>query len=130
MSELRNRIPDSELEVMMVIWDAGEPVNTDHILERLSNKDWTRQTLLKLLSRLEERGFVTYYKDGKYKMYSPTVRREKYLKEESKSFLDRMHFGSVTNLVATLYNGNALSDSDLAELETYIKETREGDKDA
>ena len=50
---MKNRIPDSELEIMMVIWDAGEPVNTDHILERLSNKDWTRQTLLKLLSRLE-----------------------------------------------------------------------------
>lgn len=123
---MKNRIPDSELEIMMVIWEAQEPVNTDYILERLSDKDWTRQTLLKLLSRLEKRGFVTYYKDGKYKMYSPMIKRENYLKEESKSFLDRMHFGSVTNLVSTLYNGNALSDSDLAELEAYIKETREG----
>lgn len=127
---MKHRIPDSELEIMMVIWEADGPVNTDYILERLNDKDWTRQTLLKLLSRLEERGFVTYYKDGKYKMYSPRVRREKYLKEESKSFLRRMHFGSVTNLVATLYNGNALSESDLAELEAYIKEKREGDKDA
>ena len=124
------RLPDSELEIMQVIWEAGEPVNTDYILSKLSGRGWTRQTLLKLLSRLEERGFVTYYKDGKYKIYSPSVKRENYLKEESKSFLSRMHFGSVTNLVATLYNGNALSDSDLAELEEYIKGKREGDKDA
>ena len=28
---MKNRIPDSELEIMMVIWEAQEPVNTDYI---------------------------------------------------------------------------------------------------
>ncbi len=127
---MKNRLPESELEVMQVIWEAGKAVNTDYILSRLK-RSWTRQTVLKLLSRLEERGFVSYYRDGKFKMYTPSVEREEYLEAESRSFLSRMHFGSVKNLVAALYNGSALSDSDLAELEEYIREKREGmDKDA
>ena len=45
------RIPDSELEIMMIIWDAGGEVNTDYITARL-DRGWARPTVLKLLDRL------------------------------------------------------------------------------
>lgn len=114
------KLPDSELKIMMVIWEADDAVSTDYIFEKL-NKDWTRQTLLKLLTRLEERGFVKFYKDKKLKVYSANVDKEEYLKHESVSFLDKLHFKSVTNLVASLYDGKVLSKEDLIELEEYIK---------
>ena len=51
------RIPDSELEIMMIIWDASEKVTSDYIMERL-DRDWVKSTVLNFLSRLCDRGFV------------------------------------------------------------------------
>ena len=49
------RLPDAELEVMQALWSLGEyPAHTADIAARL-NRDWKAPTLLKLLSRLEER---------------------------------------------------------------------------
>ena len=45
MSELK-RLPDAELEVMMIIWEAEGTVTSDYIMERI-DKDWAKTTLLK-----------------------------------------------------------------------------------
>ncbi len=39
------KLPDSELEIMMVIWDANESVTSDYIMEKLS-KSWAKTTVL------------------------------------------------------------------------------------
>ena len=52
------RLPDAELEVMKALWSLGDyPAHTGDIAQKL-DKSWKAPTLLKLLSRLEERGFV------------------------------------------------------------------------
>ena len=51
------KIPEAELEIMLVVWDAKEAVTSEYIMTRL-DKDWTKPTLLKLLTRLAERGFL------------------------------------------------------------------------
>ena len=49
------RLPDAELEVMQALWALDRyPAHTSDLSARLS-KDWKAPTLLKLLSRLEER---------------------------------------------------------------------------
>lgn len=117
------KIPDAELEIMNVIWDAEKSVNSDYIMERLQ-KDWARPTLLNLLNRLYDRGFVDFYKQGKFKMYSPRVKKDEYLKKESNSFFKKMHYKSVTSLVASLYDGGSISSEELEELERFIKEVK------
>ena len=73
------RLPDAELAVMQALWALGEyPAHTGDIAARLG-KDWKAPTLLKLLSRLEERGFVAGSKEGRANGYTPLVRREDYL---------------------------------------------------
>ena len=82
------RLPDAELEVMQALWSLGEyPAHTADIAARL-NRDWKAPTLLKLLSRLEERGFVRGEKEGRSNGYTPLVNRPDYLAAESRSFLE------------------------------------------
>lgn len=50
------KLPDSELEIMMIIWDADEKVTSDYIMEKL-NKTWQKTTVLNFLTRLCDRGF-------------------------------------------------------------------------
>lgn len=119
------KIPDGELEVMMVVWEAKEGVTSDYILEKLEGKKtWGRTTVLKFLSRLTERGFLEFKKQGKFNVYSPLIEEKEYLQKESKSFLEKMYNNSVKNLVATLYNSKSISEEDFAELKKFIEEAK------
>lgn len=113
------KIPDAELEIMMVIWESGVSVTSEYIMERL-HKDWAKPTLLNLLSRLCERGFLECKKEGKLNIYTSKVEQEDYLQIESKNFFKKMHHNSLKSLIASLYDGNTVSKKDLEELKTFI----------
>lgn len=115
------RLPDAELEVMKALWSLERyPAHTGEIAARL-DKSWKAPTLLKLLSRLEERGFVKREKEGRNNLYTPLVRREDYLSAESRAFLQRLHGGSLPSLVAALMDSRAISRRDLEELEEILR---------
>ena len=68
------RLPDAELEVMKALWALGDyPAHTGDIAQKL-DKSWKAPTLLKLLSRLEERRFVAGTKEGRANAYTPLVK--------------------------------------------------------
>lgn len=116
------RLPDAELEVMQALWAQKEyPASSGELMEHLRGKHWRLPTLLKLLSRLEERGFVAREKDGRANLYSPLVKEADYLAAETRSFLERLHAGSLPSLVAALVDSKAVSEADLRELEELLK---------
>lgn len=121
MKELLSRLPDAELEVMQALWAIGEyPAHTADLAARL-DRNWKAPTLLKLLSRLEERGFVQGGKEGRANVYTPLVTREDYLTAESQSFFRRLHGGSLSSLVAALYPDTKLSRADVEALERILR---------
>lgn len=115
------RLPDAELEVMKALWSLERyPAHTGEIAARL-DKSWKAPTLLKLLSRLEDRGFVAGTKEGRANGYTPLVEERDYLARESRSFLERVHGGSLSSLVASLYPEVSLTQEDLAALERILE---------
>ena len=118
------KLPESEFEIMMAVWEYPGPVTSDMLLERL-NKTWKKSTLLNFLARLCDRGFLSCEKQGKINVYTPLVAREDYVQWESAGFLKKVHSGSLTGLVASLYDGAAITEADLEELENFIREARE-----
>lgn len=118
------RIPDSELELMMIIWDAEGPVTSEYLMRRI-DRDWTKTTVLNLLSRLCGRGFLERGKEGRHNIYRALVDKDEYLKAESRSFLKRMYQNSLTKLVASLYDGESVTKEDLEELKAFIEEAED-----
>ena len=115
------RLPDAELEVMKALWSLERyPAHTGEIAARL-DKSCKAPTLLKLLSRLEDRGFVAGTKEGRANGYTPLVEERDYLARESRSFLERVHGGSLSSLVASLYPEVSLTQEDLAALERILE---------
>ena len=115
------KIPDAELEIMLIAWEAEGAVTSDYIMERL-HKDWTKPTLLKLLTRLCEREFLRCDKEGRHNIYTVLVPREAYVQEASGTLLQKLHHNSLTSLVASLYDGQKVSKEDLEELKRFIEE--------
>ena len=71
MGENRH-LPESELDIMLVVWGAGGPVSAPAILEGLE-RPLTASALHSYLKRLEEKGFLSCKKTGKVNTYTAMV---------------------------------------------------------
>ena len=124
------RLPDSELELMQIIWDAGHPVTRLEIEYQLPvDRKLSATTILSFLSRLQDKGFVDVYREGKSNVYEAAVPKKAYLQEESRSIWKRLYQNSVGNFMTALGSGDELSDEDLDELQDFLdRERRERGK--
>jgi BlaI family transcriptional regulator, penicillinase repressor len=117
------RLPDSELEIMKLLWDVDKPLSTSEIVERFADtKKWSVSTVITLTRRLAEKRFVKTEKVGRSHHFSPVINEEDYLKAETKSFLEKIHRNSFKSLVGTLYSNDDITKEDIEELLTMLKE--------
>ena len=123
MSEKVPRISDAEMEVMRIVWDAGEPITSNEILDRLpSEKDWKITTVLTLASRLMEKQVLTSVKKGRTHYYEPLMSEQDYRGAETSDFLKRIHGGSLTSFFAALNDSGEISGKDVEELKKWFAE--------
>lgn len=128
MSELAERITGSELEVLEILWQAGEPLPVTPIRTRLeTERGWEASTVKTLLRRLCDKGVVAIEKREVF-YYRPMLDREKYRRWSARSLLDRVFRGSARDLIASLVEEDQLSQDDLEELREilYAKEEQDG----
>ena len=91
MADAMRTLPDAELEVMQAIWACEEPVKRaaiSAILDRTHPMAPT--TLLTVLSRLADKGFVRIEKTGRSAEYRPLVAKEDYLARQGRKFYDKL----------------------------------------
>lgn len=124
--EQMKKLPDAEFDIMKVVWANEPPITTNLIMERLgTQRGWKAQTVISLMLRLVERGFLSTDKRGKERIYFPLVGRDDYLRFETSSFMRQYHDNSLLDLVSTLYDDKALSDDDIDDLLRWAKQRRE-----
>ena len=122
MSQEIRRLPDAELEVMQAIWACEEPVKRaaiSAILDRTHPMAPT--TLLTVLSRLADKGFVQIEKTGRSAEYTPLITRQAYLASQSRRFLDKLCGGSLPAFASALCDGG-LTREELKELRALLEE--------
>lgn len=121
--DFKKKLPDTEFEIMKAIWENETPTTTNMLMEQLGKeKKWKVQTLISLLSRLVERGFLRSEKNEKERKYFPVVMKDDYLKFETESFFERFHENSLVSLINTLYDDKKLKEQDLDELSAFLKD--------
>lgn len=121
------KLPDTELEIMQVVWKEGKVLSTSEIKERLEeHRPWNVSALQTLLNRLIDRGFLDSYKEGKNRFYEAKIKEGDYLAFENSLFLQKVNANSLTKLVASLYQSNSITDEDLDELAKFIEEKTGG----
>lgn len=120
------RLPEAELEVMLLIWQNQSPVHTGELLQRTrKNKDCNLQTLQSTLNRLVSKEFVKCQKLGRLNYYTPLVDAEEYRLQEAGGMIEKLYQNSPTKLFAALFNHNAFSEDEIAELKKLLKESGE-----
>ena len=119
------RLPESEFQVMKAIWANKPPITSSRVKRYLSGeKNWPIQSVVTLLGRLVEKGFLRSEKTGKERQYYPLISKEEYLQFETGNFVKQYHDNSLINLLSVFYHDKELSDGDLDDLQEWIRNRR------
>lgn len=123
MKKTYQRLPDSELDIMLVLWN-GTPPMTRPEIEKVINKkkSLAPTTILSLLTRLEAKKFVEVTKQGKMNLYTPLVSQSDYQANESQSVLEKLYGNSLKKFVTSLYQGKKMSSEEVEDLSNFLKE--------
>ena len=117
-----NKISDSELEVMKILWERGE-CTSPQIIEALSSvTDWGKTTIKTLISRLVSKGAIEQIKrDGELYIYKVAITEKEYKKSENENFITKLYKGSVNNMLLNFVEQDQVSTEDLKRIVELIE---------
>ena len=121
MKETIRRLPDAELEVMQAVWACPLPAARADIQARLQDTHpMALTTLLTVLTRLAEKGFIRIEKTGRSARYLPLISRQDYLAQQSGRFIRQLCGGSLSAFATALCE-SGLSREELDELRELLE---------
>ena len=115
-------LTNSEWYVLDCLW-GQEPRTSMELVAQLGEKvGWAKSTTITTLRRMEDKGLVSVEVRGRTKYYTPAVERQKAVRGETRSFLDKVYQGSVGLMVSAMAQEHALSEEDIRQLYAILKE--------
>ena len=119
-------VSEAEATVMEVLWQAS-PRSAEEVIAALADRTgWAEPTIKTLLNRLLNKGAISAERDGRRYLYSPVLRREAWVQQQSEGLLARLFGGRVAPLVAHFSERGQLSAADIAELKRLVSELDDG----
>ncbi len=118
-------ITDAEWEVMNVLWDRA-PLTAIEVADAVAGRtQWHPKTVKTLLGRLVRKGVLRYRTEGNRYVYSPAIPRQRYVRQESASFLDRVFGGETAPMLLHFVRNTRLSAEEIEELRRILDEKQE-----
>lgn len=125
---MENKISDSELEIMRILWREQRPLKVAEFRDELEQKKgWNKSTTGTLVTRLRDKGLIEPAERYGVARYIPLVTEDDYVLAQEKALLNK--FGSAKKLAIAMVRNGHLKDSDIDELREYFKMTEmDGEK--
>ena len=114
------RISDAEWLVMKVLWSTPG-MTADQVVEALQGKvTWNVRTIRTLINRLLHKKALKYRKEGRKYRYWPAVREEHCVRQERRSFVQRVYGGTIRPMLAAFIEDAKLSPEEIEELRRLL----------
>jgi BlaI family penicillinase repressor len=114
----------SEWAVMEALWENPKTL-MELVRELGKSQNWAKSTVTTMVRRMEEKGLLTYRRQGRAKLFSPTVTRETVAMGETFSLLERAYRGSVGLMFSAMTKKQALSAAEIQELRDILRQAEE-----
>ena len=96
-------------------------IGINEITEKLTQiSSWSPKTIQTLIKRLVSKKALTYEKQSRVFVYTPLVKEDEYIRQESNSFLKRYYNGNITSMLASYIEDDKLSEEDIASLRNLL----------
>ena len=115
----------AEMEIMNILWDSGQGMTTHDIVSRYPEPQPAYTTIATFLKILTKKGFVGYKKTsdgGKTHYFSPLISRAEYTRRFMSEVKRTFFGGSLKSLISFFAKEEDISDDDLQEILSLIKE--------
>lgn len=126
-----SRLPDAELDIMLVLWKSHDPLKVSDIHAALQNiRPCSKPAVHTLIERLGTKDFVrieTVDAPTPYKLISPLVKESEYRASESDTFVEKLCRGNWRTLIATLVDTGKISQDDIDDIAELIRQRAECD---
>ena len=122
------QLSDAELEIMKIVWGTPDEATLfPYVMDGLAarGKPCQKNTLIVLLSRLMNKGFLSAKKIGRRNEYTTLVSETEYQTAQTRNFLDKIYKGSAKGLVSNLIMGDLLADEEYEELKRLLEKGQE-----
>jgi predicted transcriptional regulator len=114
-------VSDSELEVLKVLWTGGPATVRDVAAAfRKRRRTLAYNTVLTLLSRLRDKGYVTADRRDTAHLFRAAVTREELLGSSLAALADRLCDGTASPLVLALVRGQRFSADEIAHFRQLL----------
>ena len=122
MSELEPLPPLSEaqMEIMNVVWNRGEATVADVWKALGTQRKLARSTVVTMLTRLQEKGWLCCDEEGHAFRYRAAVPREATLRNVVHRLVDTVFGGSAEGLVMALLHGRGVSKEEARRIKKMI----------
>ncbi len=124
MDESLPDLGELELEVMQLVWEAGE-ITADQVRERLSRKP-KESTVRTVLRRLEGKGYVTHTVDGRTYIFRAAEARQDVAARAVKRIVGWFCNGSVEEVLVGMADARMLDPQTLKLLAERIEAAKGG----
>lgn len=118
-------LSDSEWKLMNVLWEQAPCTITQLVALLKEETGWSKHTIISMLSRLENKGAVSYQEGERAKQFYPVINREEAQIEETQGFLSRLYGGSLGLLVNTMAKEKGFTKEEINELYKILKKAEE-----
>lgn len=113
------KIFDSELKLMSILWEK-EPVSAKELsLIAAATLEWNKNTTYTVIKKLEAKGFIKRTEPNF--ICSSLVSRSDVQKSETRTLTERLFGGSKKALFSALLEDESLTEDELAELKRMIE---------
>ena len=117
-----HRLTDLQIQLMDVIWKAGEASPGDVHAALHGEIGLARQTIGTLLARLEKAGVLTHRVQGREHIYRASITREQVQRATLQNMLERLFGGSVPALLSHALEAREVQHGDVERLRVMIRE--------
>lgn len=121
-------ISEAEWTVMEVLWQES-PLTSREVVERLAGEtDWSPKTVKTLLGRLVKKEALSYEEHGNRYLYVPRVSRRDAVRQEGRSFVDRVFGGAPEAALLHFARQVELPEGEMEELRRLLDASDEDER--
>jgi BlaI family transcriptional regulator, penicillinase repressor len=115
---------DAQVEVLNIFWEHGEATVGEVWQAFSARRRVARNTVLTLVTRLEEKGWLRRHAEGNVLRYSVVVPKQTALRQFARRLVETAFGGSTEGLIMALLGGGELSEVEAQRIRAMLDKVR------